>query len=172
MDLVELTLENNTKQTILTIRGCRVMVDADLASLYGVTTKALNQAVKRNGYRFPPDFMFQLTKEEKDEVVTICDHLKKLIYSNKMPLVFTEYGALMLANILKSQRAVAASIFVVRAFAKLRELANVHKDLELRIDELERRYDGQFQSVFAALRQLMCPPENNSEKKIGFGRVK
>ncbi len=170
MDFTELTLDNATKQTILTIRGCRVMIDADLASLYGVTTKALNQAVKRNAYRFPPDFMFQLSKEEKQEVVTICDHLKKLIYSNKMPLVFSEYGALMLANILKSQRAVTASIFVVRAFAKLREMASVHKDLALRIDELERRYDGQFQTVFEALRQLMRPPENNP-KKIGFGRV-
>lgn len=92
-------------QRILFLRGQKVMIDADLAELYGVETKALNQAVKRNIERFPPEFMFQLTKSEKDEVVTKCDHLNRLKYSPSLPYSFTEHGALMLGNVLKSPRA-------------------------------------------------------------------
>lgn len=99
---------------ILLIRCQKVMIDSDLAKLYGVSTKALNQAVKRNRERFPGDFMFELTKEEKEEVVTNCDHLKQLKFSYTLPKVFTEHGAIMLASVLNSQRAVDASIYVVR----------------------------------------------------------
>ena len=101
---------------ILLIRGEKVIVDADLAEFYGVSTKVLNQAVRRNKERFPEDFMFQLNKNEKVEVVTNCDHLEKLKFSPVNPLVFTEHGALMAASILNSQRAVEVSLFIVRAF--------------------------------------------------------
>jgi len=101
---------------ILIFRAQKIILDADLAELYGVTTKALNQAVKRNRERFPADFMFQLTPEEKYKVVTNCDHLEKLRFSPVLPYAFTEYGSLMLASTLKSQRAIRMSIFVVRAF--------------------------------------------------------
>lgn len=108
------------QQRILLIRGEKVIVDADLAEFYGVQTKALNQAVRRNMDRFPADFMFQLNKNEKMEVVTNCDHLKKLKYSPVNPLVFTEHGAIMAASILNSVRAVEVSLFIVRAFVALR----------------------------------------------------
>jgi len=102
------------------------MIDSDLAVLYGVTTKALNQAVKRNVDRFPHDFMFELTTSEKDEVVTNCDHLKKLKFSPNLPKVFTEHGTLMLASVLNSKRAIEASVYVVRAFVRLREFLSAH----------------------------------------------
>lgn len=108
---------------ILTIRGEKVMLDADLAAVYGVATKALNQAVKRNGERFPSDFRFQLTKAERDEVVTNCDHLRSLRFSPVRPWAFTEHGAIMAASVLNSPRAVEMSLFVVRAFIRLREVA-------------------------------------------------
>ena len=110
------------QQKILLIRGCRVMIDADLASIYGVTTKRLNEQVKRNKQRFPEDFMFQLNTKEKSEVVAKCDHLKKLKFSPNLPYVFTEHGAIMLASVLNSAAAIDASVHVVRAFVKLREI--------------------------------------------------
>jgi len=152
---------------ILLIRGQKVMVDADLAELYGVPTKVLNQAVKRNKKRFPIDFMFQLTQEEKYKVVTNCDHLKKLKFSPTLPYAFTEHGAIMLATILSSPIAVQASIQVVRAFVKLREMLTAHKDLARKLDKMEKKYDSQFKVVFDAIRQLMAPSEPKS-RKIGF----
>ena len=110
------------EQTILLIRGHRVMLDTDLADLYGVTTKRLNEQVKRNRNRFPADFMFQLTSTEKAEVVANCDHLKKLKFSPVRPFVFTEHGAVMVASVLNSKRAIEVSIYVVRAFVALREM--------------------------------------------------
>jgi len=109
------------EKKILLIRGEKVMIDADIASLYGVATKVLNQAVKRNIERFPEDFMFQLTKEEKEEVVTNCDHLRQLKFSPNLPFAFTEHGAIMAATILNSPVAVQASIIVVRTFIRLRQ---------------------------------------------------
>ena len=107
----------NIESRIFLIRGHKVMIDADLANIYGVTTKRLNEQIKRNRDRFPEDFMFQLTKEEKDEVVANCDHLKKLKYSPVLPNAFTEHGAIMIATILNSPVAVQASIHVVRALS-------------------------------------------------------
>ncbi len=159
-------------QRIFLIRGQRVMLDADLADLYGVPTKALNQAVKRNLDRFPPDFMFLLSEKEKKEVVTICDHLKKIKYSNTLPYAFTEHGALMLASVLNSPRAVELSLFVVRAFIRLREMLSAHKDLALKLEELERHvrgHDGHIQTLFEAIRQLMAP-DPGKNRKIGFQR--
>lgn len=159
--------EEVIERKILLIRGQKVMLDTDLANIYDVPTKVFNQAVKRNRDRFPDDFMFQLTKEEKVEVVTNCDHLKKLKFSPSLPNAFTEHGAIMAATILNSPVAVRASIQVVRAFVRLREMIASHKDLAKRLDELEKKYDAQFRVVFDAIRHLMAQPEPK-EKKIGF----
>ena len=114
---------------ILTLRGQRVMIDADLAELYGVPTRALNQAVKRNASRFPPDFMFQLTVAEKAEVITNCDHLRNLKFSKSLPFAFTEHGAIQAANVLASVQAVEMGIYVVRAFVQMRQASALHADL-------------------------------------------
>lgn len=114
---------------ILVIRGEKVMIDADLAELYGVATKALNQAVKRNSERFPDEFMFQLSQTEKDEVVTNCDHLTRLKFSKTLPYAFTEHGALMVATVPNTQRAVEISLYVVRAFVALRDMLASNKAL-------------------------------------------
>ncbi len=160
------------ERKILLVRGKKVMIDADLANLYGVPTKALNQAVKRNQERFPPDFIFQLSDQEKKELVTVCDRFKTLKHSNVLPHAFTEHGALMLANVLNSQRAVEVSLFVVRAFIRLRELLSTHRDLARKLEELERHiqgHDERIQTLFAAIRQLMAPPPSQG-RKIGFVR--
>ena len=146
------------------------MLDADLAELYGVTTKALNQAVKRNIERFPSDFMFQLSAEEKQEVVTICDHLTKLKFSASLPYAFTEHGALMLGNVLKSSRAVEVSLIVVRAFVQLREMLSTHKEFALKLEELERKTSSHDQAIVGlinAIRNLMQNPVSSSSS-IGF----
>lgn len=146
------------------------MLDSDLADVYGTNTKALNQAVKRNRERFPADFMFQLTAQEKNEVVTNCDHLSRLKYSPTLPHAFTEHGAVMLASILNSPVAVQASIAVVRAFIRLREILATHKELAGKLAELEKRIEGhdeEIMALFEAIRQLMEPPEKPT-KRIGF----
>jgi len=120
--------------------------------VYGVLTKVLNQAVKRNKERFPVDFMFQLTKEEKDAVVTNCDHLKRLKFSPNLPHAFTEHGAIMLATILNSPVAVQSSIQVVRAFVRLRQMLASNAELARKLDTLEKKYDTQFKVVFDAIR--------------------
>ncbi len=155
---------------ILLVRGQKVMVDADLAELYGVSTKALNQAVKRNADRFPADFMFRLTVAEKQEVVTNCDHLARLKFSRTLPCAFTEHGALMLGNVLKSSRAVEVSLLVVRAFVQLRQMLATHKELAAKLDELERKVSGHDQAIAGlidAIRQLMQTPPI-SKRGIGF----
>jgi len=155
---------------ILLIRGRRMMIDADLAELYGVPTKALNQAVKRNAERFPEDFMFRLTEAEKLEVVTKCDHLAPLKFSRTLPFAFTEHGALMLGNVLKSSRAVDISLLVVRTFVQLREMLATHKELAAKLEELERKISSHDQAIgglIDAIRQLMRAPES-SNRPIGF----
>jgi hypothetical protein len=146
------------------------MLDADLADLYGVTTKTLNQGVKRNIERFPSDFMFQLNAEEKREVVTNCDHLARLKFSASLPYVFTEHGALMLGNVLKSSRAVEVSLIVVRTFVQLREMLSTHKELALKLKELERKtssHDQAIAGLIDAIRSLMQSPDASSGS-IGF----
>jgi len=152
---------------IFIVRGLKVMLDRDLASIYGVTTKRLNEQVKRNIDRFPKDFMFQLTECEKKEVVANCDHLRSLKYTPFLPYVFTEHGAVMLASVLNSRTAVQSSILVVRAFIMLREGMAIYKELKCKIDEMERKYDHQFKVVFDAIRQLMVLPEKKKDR-IGF----
>ena len=160
------------EQRILLIRGQRVMLDADLAMLYGVPTRVLNQAVRRNLKRFPQDFMFKLTQPEKDQVITICDHLKNLKYAKALPNAFTEHGAIMVASVLNTERAVQISVFVVRAFVKLREMLSTHKELAHKLAALERKlqnHDESIRSLVVAIRQLMRPPEPETPKKrIGF----
>jgi len=158
------------KQKILVIRGERVMLDADLAVLYGVETKRLNEQVRRNRERFPEDFMFQLSSTEKIEVVANCDHLSKLKFSRNLPYAFSEHGTIMAASVLNTPLAVAVSVQVVRAFVKLREIISTHKDLAAKLENLEKKYDSQFKMVFDAIRQLMTPPESKKKRPIGFGR--
>jgi hypothetical protein len=158
------------EEKILLIRGKKVMLDADLAGLYGVTTKRLNEQIKRNKDRFPKDFMFQLTPEEKSEVVAICDHLAKLKFSWALPYAFTEHGAIMAASVLNSKRAVDVSVYVVRVFVRLRQMLAANKELAHKLAELEHKvasHDGTIQALVAAIRKLMTPPETK-EKKIGF----
>jgi len=159
------------ERSILILREEKVILDSDLAELYGVTTKRLNEQVRRNRRRFPPDFVFQLTAKEKAEVVANCDHLSRLKYSPARPLAFTEHGALMAANVLSSAQAITASVMVVRAFVRLRQLLATHVELKRKLDELERKYDAQFQQVFVAIRALMTPPDPPIKGRIGFQLV-
>ena len=142
------------------------MLDEDIAKIYGVTTKRLNEQVRRNLNRFPEDFMFSLTPAEF-EILRSQNATSRWGGRRYPPKVFTEHGAVMLASIIKSPVAVEASIQVVRAFVKLREILASHKELAQRLEELEAKYDQQFQSVFDAIRQLMTPPKK-SNAKIGF----
>ena len=155
--MVEQLLILHVENRILLVRGHRVMLDADLAEVYGVTTKRLNEQVKRNRKRFPSKYMFQLTPREKAEVVASCDHLTRLRFSHAQPYAFTEHGAIMLASVLNSMTAIKASIAVVDAFVRLRELLSTHKDLARKLEDLEKKYDGQFRVVFDAIRNLMEP---------------
>ena len=157
----------NIPQRILTIRGHRVMIDADLAEVYGVSTKALNQAVKRNANRFPVDFAFRLTAEEKTELVTNCDRFIRLKHSTASPLAFTEHGVIMAANVMNSQRAIEGSVQVVRVFVKMREVMVSHGGLAQRLRTLESKYDAQFRVVFDAIRALM-KPSKTPRRRIGF----
>ncbi len=155
-------------QGILLIRGHKVMLDADLAELYGVSTKRLNEQIKRNRKRFPADFMFQLTEEEKVGVVANCDHLARLKFSPVLPNAFTEHGAIMAASVLNTPRAVEMSVFVVRAFVRLRQLLASNVELARKLAVLEKKYDAQFRVVFDAIRELMTAPEPKKKRPIGF----
>ena len=164
MDLITVaTIETR----ILVVRNQRVMLDSDLAEVYGVVTKRLVEQVKRNLERFPEDFMFQLNPEEynnlRSQIATSSQHGGR----RYLPYAFTEYGALMLASVLRSERAVSMSIYVVRAFVRLREMLSTHEDLRRKIEEMESRYDYQFKIVFDALRELIDPP-GKRKKRIGF----
>jgi ORF6N domain len=166
------------ERMIMLIRGQRVILDADLAELYGVETKALNRAVRRNVARFPVDFMFQLTGEESDRLryqIGTSSLRSQIATSNAghggrryAPLAFTEQGVAMLSSVLRSPRAVQVNVEIMRAFVKLRELLATHKDLAQKLEALERKYDVQFKVVFDAIRQLMAPPAPKP-KRIGFG---
>ena len=158
------------ERAILSIRGEKVMLDSDLAELNGVETKALNQAVKRNATRFPADFMFQLTQEEHDDLVRLRSQivtLKRGEHRKYLPYAFTEHGALMLANVLNSERAAQTSVMVVRAFVRLRQMLASNAELARKLAALENKYDAQFKIVFDAIRQLMSPPEPK-RREIGF----
>ena len=161
----------NLQGAIHLIRGQRVMLDFDLAMIYGVTTKRLNEQLKRNRLRFPADFAFQLTVQEfrtlKSQIATSSSHGGK----RKLPWVFTEHGALMLASVLNSAIAVQASVRVVRAFVRLREMVAANAQLAAKLEELERRFDSHDEAIanlFATLKQLLEPSEAPKRKEIGF----
>jgi hypothetical protein len=157
----DLLPSDTIERRILVVRGHKVILDADLAALYGVTTSRLNEQVKRNAARFPADFVFQLSDGEKAEVIAKCDHLSRLRFSPTFPYAFTEHGALMAANVLSSARAVDVSVFVVRAFVRLREALATHKELAKRLEDLEQivgDHGAAIQDIVVAIRQLMAPP--------------
>ena len=147
------------ERRILTVRGEKVILDSDLAEVYGVTTKALNQAVKRNAERFPADFAFLLTDDEKSEVVTNCDHLARLKFSPVLPRAFTEHGAIMAANVLNGTQAVQMSVFVVRAFVKMRVALNDTRHLAKKLAALEQELKDRLDLHEAATRVIFLQPE-------------
>jgi hypothetical protein len=156
---------------IFSLRGQRVILDRDLAALYGVTTGALNRAVKRNVDRFPDDFVFQLTEKEQSDLAAAIARLGKLKYARLPPFAFTEHGAIMAASVLNSPRAVEVSVLVVRAFVKLRALLFTQKELAKKFTELESRlanHDVAIHQLLAAIRQLMNEPPAPPKPKIGF----
>ena len=162
------------QKKIFTIRNTRVMVDRDLAELYGVETKKLNQAVKRNLKRFPKDFMFQLSDDEQKELVTNCDHLKVLKYSSNNAYVFTEHGVTMLASVLNSEKAIEINVQVVRAFIHLRQIVLENNDLTRRVAELEhyfiehsKDYKEDMKEIHQAIDLLM---DRTKPAKVGFIR--
>ncbi len=166
----DLIPQETIEQRIFLIRNQKVMIDRDLSELYGVETKHLNRQVKRNIRRFPEEFMFQLTIEERNQLVTICHRFKTMKHSISLPYAFTEHGVAMLASVLKSDRAVKISIIIIKAFVKLREMISTHKEFVHKFAELERkieRHDEEIKIIFDAIRQLMTTPEPK-KKKIGF----
>ena len=157
------------ERRIYLIRRQRVILDRDLAELYGVTTAALNQAVKRNSDRFPEDFMFQLDQEEfeqwRSQIVISNPSLK--MGARRRPLAFTEQGVAMLSSVLRSKRAIQVNIAIMRTFVQLRRMLATNKDLARKLAALERKYDRKFRVVFDAIRQLMTPPDP-PRRKIGY----
>ena len=158
------------QRTILRFRGHNVILDADLALMYGVSTRVLNQAVRRNIERFPGDFMFQLTADEAGRLSSQFVTLKRARGQHRkyLPNVFTEHGVAMLATVLRSERAVQMSIEIVRTFIRLREALESHGDLSRKLDALEEKCDAQFAEVFEAIRELIAPPVP-ARKRVGFG---
>ena len=164
---ISLIPEQTIEGKILLIRGKKVILDRDLALLYGVKTIRLREQVKRNSERFPEDFTFQLTKDEANMLVSHFAIPSKRSLGGYLPYVFTEHGTLMAANVIKSSIAIQASITIVRTFTKLREMILTHKDLQKKIVAMEGKYDKQFKVVFDALRSLIEPPEK-PKKRIGY----
>ncbi len=156
------------EQTIRIFRGHRVMLDTDLAELYGVTVGRLNEAVKRNADRFPSDFMFQLTKPEVENLKSqIAISSSEWGGRRHAPYAFTEQGVAMLSSVLRSRRAIQVNIAIMRTFVRLREMISSNKVLARRLNELEKKYDAQFRVVFDAIRELMAEPESRP-RRIGF----
>jgi len=152
---------------IIFLRSEKVLLDSDLAELYGVETKQLKRAVRRNIDRFPPDFMFELTKEEYDSLRYQFGTLKRGKHSKYLPMAFTEQGVAMLSSVLKSKSAIEVNIAIMRAFVELRKMISSHADLERKLISLEKKYDEQFKIVFDAIKALMKSPEQ-PKKRIGF----
>jgi len=162
-----LIVQEIIEQKIYLIRGHKVMLDRDLAVLYGVPTFRLNEQVKRNKKRFPGDFMFQLTREENNSLRSQFAILTEKKYDIYRPYAFTEQGVAMLSSVLNSERAIQVNIQIIRTFIKLRRLLATHKDLLKKIEEMEKRYDKQFRIVFQVIRGLADAPKE-PKRKIGF----
>jgi hypothetical protein len=163
-----LTPDEIIDRRIYVIREQRVMLDRDLAALYGVKPIALRQQVRRNADRFPKDFMFALSADETSFLLSQNVIATRQSLGGSKPLAFTEQGVAMLSSVLTSKRAVQVNIAIMRAFVRMRELMFTHQELLRKIDDMELKYDDQFQSVFAALRDLMEPPPDPPRKPIGF----
>ena len=159
--------QETIESKIFSIRGKRVMLDRDLAVLYGVETKYLKRQVNRNIERFPDDFMFQLTGEEYKSLRYQFGTLKRGEHAKYFPYAFTEQGVAMLSSVLKSKRAIQVNIQIMRAFIKLKEMLSTHKDLKQKVEKMEKKYDYQFKIVFDAIKQLLEPPVV-PKGKIGF----
>lgn len=161
---------------ILFIRGQKVMIDSDIAELYGVATKRLNEQVKRNISRFPSNFMFELTKEEKAQVVANCDHLEKLKFSPVLPKVFTEHGIMMVANVLTSERAIKVSIQIIEVFIKMREVLTDNLSLKLEVEEIKKKLSNQSKNielVFNYLDELIDKKDDKKPRtQIGYKKDK
>jgi hypothetical protein len=156
---------------IYLIRRQKVMIDSDLANLYGVTTRNLKRQVRRNIKRFPQEFMFQLTKEERNELVPIWHQFKTRKHTHTLPYAFTEHGIIMLSAVLNSERAIDVSIMVVKTFIRLRKMIVVHKEFAAKLKELELKvqiHDKDIILIFRALNKLMAPPEEKPKHRIGF----
>ena len=155
---------------ILMIRNQKVMIDSDIAELYGVTTKRLNEQVKRNIGRFPANFMFELTKEEKAQVVANCDHLEKLKFSPVLPKVFTEHGIMMVANVLTSERAIQVSIQIIEVFIRMREILTDNLSLKLEVEEIKKKLENQSKNIELVFNYLdeLIEKNNKPRKKIGY----
>ena len=156
---------------IFLIRGQRIMIDHDLANLYGVTSKRLKEQIRRNLKRFPDDFMFKFTKNETMEVAAKCGNLHTLKYSPQFSYAFTEQGIAMLSSVLNSDRAIEVNIQIIRVFVKLKQILISHKDLEKKIENLERQYldhDKKIIAIFQAMRQLLEPPQDEKKEPFGF----
>ena len=169
MTQIALISSENLASPILVIRGQKVMLDSDLAALYGVETKVLNQAVRRNIERFPEDFMFQLTSDEAERLRSQSVTSKSGRGGRRTaPYAFTEQGVAMLSSVLSSPSAIRVNIEIMRAFVRLRQMATSNADLARKLNALERKYDGQFKIVFAAIRELTEPPIKKRSRRIGF----
>ena len=157
---------------IIVLRGKKVMIDKDMAELYGVTTKRLNEQVKRNPKRFPDDFMFQITKEEKEEIILHFEHLSGLKFSPVLPYVFTEHGAVMLASVLNSDKAIKVNVQIVRVFTRIRQMLMDNTELRLAIEKLERKTENNIKNievVFKYFDELTVKNEKpKPRQKIGF----
>ena len=160
-------MELQVEKRIIFLRGHRVILDSDLAALYGVKPIRLREQVKRNRERFPGDFMFQLRKEEVKLLVSQNAIPSKKHLGGYLPYVFTQEGVAMLSSVLRSKRAVMVNIAIMRVFVRIRRLMGEHKDLVRRLDELEKKYDAQFKVIFDAIRQLVVVPET-PKRRIGF----
>lgn len=165
--------EETLVSKIFVIRSKKIMLDRDLANLYGVETRTLNQSVKRNIERFPEDFMFQLTKPEfenwKSQIVI---SKKERMGLRKIPLAFTEQGVSMLSSVLNSKKAIQVNIQIMRVFTRFRQMLTVHSDLKRKIDSMEKKYDGQFKIVFSAIKKLLEEPKKTKRKEMGFHVIK
>lgn len=166
-----LILSEVIEKRIFMIRGHKIMIDRDLAELYGVETKYLNRQVRVNKSRFPEEFMFRLTVGERNELVQICHRFETMKHSTSMPYAFTEHGIAMLSSVLNSERAIKINILIIKTFVKLREIVSSHKELAYKIKELEARigkHDEHICAIFEAIRQLMSPPPEKPRRITGF----
>jgi predicted XRE-type DNA-binding protein len=163
-----LVIHSEIGSRIITLRGEQMLLDRDIAELYGVETKRLNEQARRNIERFPEDFMFQLTKNEKNELVAKCDRFELLKHSTTMPYAFTEQGIYMLASVLKSPQAIAVNIAIIRTFKKLREFTHHYNSLAKKLMEADHKHDKRYRELKQAMDDLIATSQTDAIRQIGF----